>query len=109
MNGCLCSTSSSGNGLATNGTAMDDDEDGHLDSFRIIQPCCQQGISNSTQHSLLRSSPVPSLVNSTLDEVFTCEAVLITDGNADSQNTVAVLRYCRRRILKPRDVMLSLL
>ncbi|XP_066954104.1 uncharacterized protein GrlHz isoform X3 [Macrobrachium rosenbergii] len=82
--------------------SVDEEEDPH--GFHVVETCILQ-----RQSSLPHQSPVPSTVSSTLDELFTCEAIMITDGEAGSHNTVAVLRYVRERILKPRDVILSLL
>ncbi|XP_064088380.1 uncharacterized protein LOC135202851 [Macrobrachium nipponense] len=82
--------------------SVEEEEDPH--GFHVVETCILQ-----RQSSLTHQSPVPSTVSSTLDELFTCEAIMITDGEAGSQNTVAVLRYVRERILKPRDVILSLL
>ncbi|XP_068247230.1 uncharacterized protein [Palaemon carinicauda] len=81
--------------------SVDEEEDPH--GFHVVETCIQP------RSSLPHQSPVPSTVSSALDELFTCEAIMITDGDAGSHNTVAVLRYVRERILKPRDVILSLL
>ncbi|KAG7156465.1 hypothetical protein Hamer_G020545 [Homarus americanus] len=43
------------------------------------------------------------------DEVFSQEAVMITECDGESYNTAATLHYCRRMILKPRDIIFAVL
>ncbi|XP_063843484.1 uncharacterized protein LOC135090560 isoform X1 [Scylla paramamosain] len=43
------------------------------------------------------------------DDIFSSEAVMIGECDGESHNTAATLHYCRRRILRPRDIISSIL
>lgn len=47
--------------------------------------------------------------NTNGEDVFSQEAVMISECDGESYNTAATLHYCRRRILTPRDIILCLL
>ncbi|ROT82527.1 uncharacterized protein GrlHz [Penaeus vannamei] len=56
---------------------------------------------------ILNDSPRSSSMSSALDELFSHEATLITECAGESYNTAAILHYCRKRIIKPRDIIFS--
>lgn len=49
------------------------------------------------------------VLSSSHDDIFTSEAVMIAECDGESHNTAATLHYCRRRILRPRDIISSII
>ncbi|XP_053643318.2 uncharacterized protein GrlHz isoform X1 [Cherax quadricarinatus] len=61
-------------------------------------------------HSAAASElPTVNSLDTSGDGFFSQEAVLITECDGESYNTDATLHFCRRRILKPRDAVCTLL
>ncbi|XP_042877061.1 uncharacterized protein LOC122256435 [Penaeus japonicus] len=89
-------TCSSSNVVSTVNACVIDDEESDSQAPDLL--CRAQ---------ILNESPRSSSMSSALDELFSHEATLITECAGESYNTAAILHYCRKRIIKPRDIIFS--